>query len=77
MTQATCLPLSAAVTSHLTNGVSGSAVKVLDDVLRRMQGHQAKKSSLLRPLAIADQLCPVIERVFPAIAPVRKGGAYF
>jgi pyruvate kinase len=30
------------------------AVKVLDDVLRRMQCHQAKKSSLLRPLAIAD-----------------------
>jgi len=31
-----------------------SAVKVLDDVLRRMQCHQAKKSSLLRPLAVAD-----------------------
>jgi pyruvate kinase len=30
------------------------AVKVLDDVLRRMQCHQAKKSSLLRPLRIAD-----------------------
>ena len=29
------------------------AVKVLDDVLRRMQSHQAKKSSLLRPLTIA------------------------
>jgi pyruvate kinase len=30
------------------------AVKVLDDVLRRMQSHQAKKSSLLRPLTIAE-----------------------
>jgi pyruvate kinase len=30
------------------------AVKVLDDVLRRMQRHQAKKSALLRPLTIAD-----------------------
>jgi pyruvate kinase len=30
------------------------AVKVLDDVLRRMQRHQAKKSPLLRPLTIAD-----------------------
>ncbi len=29
------------------------AVKVLDDVLRRMQTHQVKKSSLLRPLTIA------------------------
>jgi pyruvate kinase len=32
------------------------AVKVLDDVLRRMQSHQAKKSSLLRPLTIASDL---------------------
>jgi pyruvate kinase len=31
------------------------AVKVLDDVLRRMQCHQAKKSALLRPLTIADK----------------------
>jgi pyruvate kinase len=31
------------------------AVKVLDDVLRRMQRHQAKKSALLRPLTIADK----------------------
>jgi pyruvate kinase len=30
------------------------AVRVLDDILRRMQRHQAKKSSLLRPLTIAD-----------------------
>jgi pyruvate kinase len=30
------------------------AVKVLDDVLRRMQRHQAKKSALLRPLTIAE-----------------------
>lgn len=33
------------------------AVKVLDDVLRRMQCHQAKKVSLLRPLALADRFC--------------------
>jgi len=30
------------------------AVRVLDDILRRMERHQAKKSSLLRPLTIAD-----------------------
>jgi pyruvate kinase len=29
------------------------AVRVLDDILRRMERHQAKKSSLLRPLTIA------------------------
>jgi pyruvate kinase len=33
------------------------AVRVLDDVLRRMQSHQAKKSSLLRPLTLADRFC--------------------
>jgi pyruvate kinase len=33
------------------------AVRVLDDVLRRMQHHQAKKSSLLRPLTLADRFC--------------------
>jgi pyruvate kinase len=33
------------------------AVRVLDDVLRRMQCHQAKKSSLLRPLTLADRFC--------------------
>jgi hypothetical protein len=41
----------------LTNNwfdVRQKAVKVLDDVLRRMQRHQAKKSPLLRPLIIAD-----------------------
>jgi pyruvate kinase len=31
------------------------AVKVLDDVLRRMQRHQTKKSALLRPLSIASR----------------------
>jgi pyruvate kinase len=33
------------------------AVRVLDDVLRRMQHHQAKKSALLRPLTLADRFC--------------------
>jgi len=31
-----------------------SAVKVLDDILRRMQEHQAKKTSMLRHLRLAD-----------------------
>ena len=31
------------------------AVKMLDDVLRRMQHHQTKKFSLLRPLNIAEK----------------------
>ena len=30
------------------------AVRVLDDILRRMQGHQSKKRSMLRPLAVAQ-----------------------
>ena len=29
------------------------AVRVLDDILRRMQGHHAKKSSMLRELRLA------------------------
>ncbi|MBN1774688.1 MAG: pyruvate kinase [Deltaproteobacteria bacterium] len=31
----------------------GEAVRLLDDILRRMEGHQAKKAALLRPLAVA------------------------
>jgi pyruvate kinase len=30
------------------------AVRVLDDILRRMQSHQSKKRSMLRRLALAD-----------------------
>ncbi len=30
-----------------------SAVKVLDDILRRMQSHQAKKRAMLRELNLA------------------------
>jgi pyruvate kinase len=33
------------------------AVKMLDDVLRRMQSHQTKKSSLLRQLNLAKRFC--------------------
>jgi pyruvate kinase len=33
-----------------------SAVRVLDDILRRMQAHQAKKRAMLRELRLADQL---------------------
>jgi hypothetical protein len=29
------------------------AVHVLDDILRRMQAHQSKKRSMLRPLRVA------------------------
>jgi pyruvate kinase len=29
------------------------AVRVLDDILRRMSDHQSKKSSMLRPLSVA------------------------
>jgi pyruvate kinase len=35
---------------HLTD-----AVEVLDDILRRMEGHQSKKRSMLRPLALAER----------------------
>jgi pyruvate kinase len=30
------------------------AVEALDDILHRMQAHQTKKRSLLRPLRLAD-----------------------
>jgi pyruvate kinase len=33
------------------------AVRMLDNVLRRMQDHQAKKSALLRPLNLAKRFC--------------------
>jgi pyruvate kinase len=33
------------------------AVCMLDDVLRRMQSHQAKKAALLRPLTLAERFC--------------------
>jgi len=39
-----------------------AAVRVLDDILRRMPGHQSKKRSLLRPLQLA--------RSFPADSPM-------
>lgn len=35
-----------------------SAVKTLDDILRRMQGHQAKKGSMLRELHVAETCFP-------------------
>jgi pyruvate kinase len=31
------------------------AVGVLDDILRRMEGHQAKKRARMRPLALAQR----------------------
>ena len=34
------------------------AVRALDDILRRMQSHQAKKRSMLRPLKLADNFAP-------------------
>lgn len=34
-----------------------TAVCMLDDVLRRMQSHQAKKAALLRPLTLAERFC--------------------
>jgi pyruvate kinase len=33
------------------------AVQAADDILRRMQAHQSKKISLLRPLNLADRFC--------------------
>lgn len=33
-----------------------SAIRSLDDVLRRMEGHQAKKMALLRHLKVTDVL---------------------
>jgi pyruvate kinase len=33
------------------------AVRMLDNVLRRMQHHQAKKAALLRPLNLAERFC--------------------
>ena len=33
------------------------ALRMLDNVLRRMQNHQAKKAALLRPLSLAERFC--------------------
>ncbi len=33
------------------------AVRMLDNVLRRMQNHQSKKAALLRPLSLAERFC--------------------
>ena len=33
------------------------AVRTLDNVLRRMQDHHAKKVALLRPLNLAERFC--------------------
>jgi pyruvate kinase len=32
-----------------------AAVRVLNDILRRMQAHQSKKASMLRPLSLAHR----------------------
>jgi pyruvate kinase len=32
------------------------AVRTLDDILRRMQAHQAKKRAMLRPLQVAHSV---------------------
>jgi pyruvate kinase len=32
-----------------------AALRVLDDILRRMQAHQSKKASRLRPLSLAQR----------------------
>jgi pyruvate kinase len=45
-----------------------SAVRVLDDILRRMQSHQNKKSALLRELRLAHRLPPETVRAPLAIA---------
>jgi pyruvate kinase len=38
-----------------------SAVKVLDNILRRMQSHQSKKSSMLRELRLAHRLVKLVD----------------
>jgi pyruvate kinase len=35
-----------------------NALSTLDDILRRMQAHQSKKRSMLRPLRLAQALHP-------------------
>ncbi|MFN8066434.1 MAG: hypothetical protein U0P82_16720 [Vicinamibacterales bacterium] len=32
------------------------AVRTLDDILRRMQAHQAKKRAMMRPLKVAESV---------------------
>jgi pyruvate kinase len=39
------------------------AAKALDDILRRMQSHQSKKSSILRQLKVADEFFLPIQKV--------------
>jgi pyruvate kinase len=49
----------------------GNAVRVLDDILRRMQAHQVKKRAMLRPLRLARSL-PI---AWPAPAEDNRGTA--
>ncbi|MGZ8453453.1 MAG: pyruvate kinase, partial [Candidatus Binatia bacterium] len=41
------------------------AVRTLDNVLRRMQNHHAKKVALLRPLNLAERFCQEQEITYP------------
>ena len=45
-----------------------SAVRVLDDILRRMQAHQTKKSAMLRELHLAHTLRPAAVAAAPGLA---------
>jgi pyruvate kinase len=50
-----------------------SAVHVLDDILRRMQAHQAKKRAMLRHLRLADGLTGApVTTVTPELAGAGK-----
>jgi pyruvate kinase len=39
----------------------GTAVRVLDDILRRMEAHQVKKRPMLRPLRVAERFAAGVE----------------
>jgi pyruvate kinase len=51
------------------------AVKVLDDILRRMHGHQAKKRSMLRELQLVSTFRKGLSARLPADVPVGVSGA--
>lgn len=40
-----------------------TAVRVLDDILRRMEAHQAKKRPMLKPLRVAERFAAGVERM--------------
>jgi hypothetical protein len=49
------------------------AVRTLDNILRRMQAHQAKKRAMLRPLRVAHHVLSDLLAGRGEAAPIERG----